>query len=152
MRAAPPTTWPLARQGLWRLAHATVPALAGASLGGALMPWPLPAAFGAALLAAVLADRLWQRRKPSTLTWDGVQWQLDAREGSRRGRASLVWDGGRWLMARWHDGASGADRWLLLDRADGASVAGWHALRVALVQGAGVRSDVLPGTSSAEVA
>lgn len=34
MRAAPPTTWPLARQGFWRLAHATVPALAGASWAG----------------------------------------------------------------------------------------------------------------------
>lgn len=152
MRAAPPTAWPLARRGFWRLAHATVPALTGASLGGTLAPWPLPVAFGAALLAAVLADQLWQRRQPAVLAWDGVQWQLDAHKGPRQGRASLIWDGGRWLMARWHDGACRADRWLLLDATDVASAADWHALRVALVQGAGARSDALPGTSCAEVA
>ncbi|MCO5975808.1 hypothetical protein [Ideonella oryzae] len=52
---------------------------------------------------------------------------------------SLQWDGGRWLLACWRESASGngTRRWLMLDRADAASAADWHALRVALVQHAG---------------
>lgn len=148
MRAAPPTVWPLARRGFWRLAHAAVPALAGAALGAAMAPWPLPAAVCAAGVSTVLADRLWQRRRPAVLKWDGVQWRLEARDGLHPGQVSLIWDGGRWLMARWHDHTVRASRWLLLDRADAVSAADWHALRVALVQ----RPRAAPLASRAEAA
>jgi len=150
MRAAPPAAWPVAHGGLglWRLVHLGLPSTAFAALGWAVSPWPLQTAVLVALASMGIADRLWCRRTPSILVWNGVQWSLGSRCG---GEVSLQWDGGRWLLACWRESASGngTRRWLMLDRADAASAADWHALRVALVQCAGTARRA-PAVSRAE--
>ena len=135
MHAAPPAACLLAHGGLWRLVHLGLPAAGVAALvwaaTSALPVWQLPTTFGTALAAAGMADLFWRRRALSMLAWNGAHWLLGSQGG---GQASLLWDGGRWLLVRWQDGQGGATRWLMLDRADAASAAAWHALRVALVQ------------------
>ena len=131
MRAAPPAACLLARGGVWRAVCLALPAVSLAALTWAVVPGGLRHVTVAALAAAGFSGWLWRRRTPLKLVWNGAEWSLGAR---RDGRVSLLWDGGRWMLACWHPDASGLRRWLMLDQADAASDADWHALRVALVQ------------------